>query len=66
MPGRFPWVELQIVEIAETCMDDGTADGIPEILENLPIKIQDIYRAALQKVLNKGTSKSELARTVFQ
>jgi hypothetical protein len=66
MSGRFLWVELQIAEIVETCMDDGTADGIPEILENLPIKIQDIYRAALQRVFNRGTAKSELARRVFQ
>jgi hypothetical protein len=66
MSGRFLWVELQIVEIVETCMDDGTVDGVPEILENLPTKLQDIYSAALQRVLNRGTAKSELARKVFQ
>jgi hypothetical protein len=66
MSGRFLWVQLQIVEIVETCMGDGTADGIPDILENLPTKLQDIYSTALQRVLNRGTAKSELARNVFQ
>jgi ankyrin repeat protein/DNA-binding Xre family transcriptional regulator len=61
---RFLWVELQIAEICYACVDDGTADRIPDLLQRLPTKLEDIYCAAFQRVCDD--EKFELARKVFQ
>jgi DNA-binding Xre family transcriptional regulator len=58
------WVELQIAEICYACEDDGTADGIPDLLQRLPTKLEDIYRATFQRMCDD--EKFELARKVFQ
>jgi ankyrin repeat protein len=64
MSYRFLWVEFQIVEICYACEDDGTADRILDLLQRLPTKLEDIYRAAFQRVCDDR--KFEIARMVFQ
>jgi hypothetical protein len=59
-------VTLQIDEIFNTCIEDGTAHRIPDILENLPTKLHDIYRAALLRVYNGDNENSITARKVLQ
>jgi DNA-binding Xre family transcriptional regulator len=63
---RFLWVELQVVEICNACVDAGTADRIPYLLQRLPKNLQDIYHIVFQRVLASGYEKSELARKIFQ
>jgi ankyrin repeat protein/DNA-binding Xre family transcriptional regulator len=64
MSYRFLWVEFQIAEICYACEDDGTADRILDLLHRLPTKLEDIYRAAFQRVCDD--EKFEIARKVFQ
>jgi hypothetical protein len=59
-------VKLQIAEIFNACIEDGTAHRIPDILENLPTKLHDIYRAALLRVHNGDSEQSTIARKVLQ
>jgi hypothetical protein len=61
---RFLWVELQMAEICYACEDDRTADRILDLLQRLPTKLEDIYRAAFQRVCDD--ENFELARKVFQ
>jgi hypothetical protein len=66
MSYSFLWVELQIVEICKACVDSGTADRIPYLLQHLPENLQDIYHGVFQRVLAGGDEKSELSRKIFQ
>jgi hypothetical protein len=61
MSYRFLWVDLQI---CYACKDDGAPDRILDLLQRLPTKLEDIYRAACQRVCDDG--EFELARKVFQ
>ncbi|KAF8248375.1 hypothetical protein K440DRAFT_642690 [Wilcoxina mikolae CBS 423.85] len=64
--GMFLWVDLQIKAIRGTCEDDGTADRVPKLLDDLPRDIQEIYSRALQKLLCLGDQRAEITRNVFQ
>jgi hypothetical protein len=63
---RFLWVKLQIAEIFNACIEDGTAHRIPDMLGNLPTKLYKIYRAALLRVYNGDNENSIVARKVLQ
>ncbi|KAA8893899.1 hypothetical protein FN846DRAFT_764978, partial [Sphaerosporella brunnea] len=64
--GMFLWVDLQIKAIHEACEDDGTADRVPQLLDDLPRDIGEIYSRALQKLLCSGDQKVEQTRKIFQ
>ncbi|KAA8907989.1 ankyrin repeat-containing domain protein [Sphaerosporella brunnea] len=64
--GMFLWVDLQIKAIHDACEDDGTADRVPQLLDDLPRDIGEIYSRALQKLLCSGDQKVEQTRKIFQ
>ncbi|KAF8544009.1 hypothetical protein BDD12DRAFT_977932 [Trichophaea hybrida] len=64
--GMFLWVDLQIKAIRGACEDDGTADRVPQLLDDLPRDIQEIYSRALQKLLCSGAQRTEITRNVFR
>ena len=51
---RFLWADLQIKAIRDACEDDGSANRVAQILDDLPHDIQEIYSRALQKLLGSG------------
>lgn len=46
--------------------EDGTLDGIPELLEALPHNIEDLYSTMLQRFTKGEDEKLERAKRVFQ
>ena len=63
---RFLWVDLQFKAILDVCEEDGTPDRIPNLFENPPRKVTELYSLALIKLSNEDDKLTELAKKVFQ
>jgi len=59
-------MDLQIKAIRSACEEDGTADRVPQLLDDLPSDIQEIYFRALQKLLCSGDQRAEMTKKAFQ